>query len=209
MEVVLARRAERLVGERATVDRFDQKWCSWSSSENPIGRDGNWRSSIRRFLSAGLDERFLHDAVDATLGNRQVSSRSAWKYFCGICWREIDAIQAETQQAATGNPATPTSQLAAEPFPYMDLFDVFLSSTLKALRANDDVQGLLSGELWSAMSETYGVYYGSSPYSDDWPLDEEEPFSTARDFMLAAIARVMHEVTQLQYPSAGVTDGKE
>lgn len=48
--------------------------------------------SINQFLRLGLEMDDLHRSIEAAMTNRRLSEDRVWKYFCGICWRKIDAL---------------------------------------------------------------------------------------------------------------------
>jgi hypothetical protein len=94
MQIAIERRAAELAAEHDRTERFDHAWQRWSieGTDQEIPRDANWRQSVLRLLAAGLSDEFLVDAVDIAMRSK-VKAYQKWRYFCGVCWREVDKIQ--------------------------------------------------------------------------------------------------------------------
>jgi hypothetical protein len=105
MQVAIEQRAAELDAERATAEPFDAAWRRWSAGGEDVPRDANWRGSIVRFLAAGLSDDILRRAVDNAMGQDRIRATGKWKYFCGICWREVDKLHALARKIADGGGA--------------------------------------------------------------------------------------------------------
>lgn len=57
-----------------------------------VPKDANWRASLERFLSAGLEATDMVRLVEAAMTSQAFIDRK-WRYFCGCCWNEINARQ--------------------------------------------------------------------------------------------------------------------
>lgn len=83
--------------EAAILEEFDDAWTSWSwgseSNRRLVPRDAEWRQSILRFVSLGLDISIVCDMVPVTMGKERVPPGQKWVYFCGCCWRKLDQLQ--------------------------------------------------------------------------------------------------------------------
>lgn len=90
-QATVLRRLDREVIDEE-IDEFDREWRCWrTSTEAEVPRSGNWRASTERFLAQGLTvEEMLRLLPVAMLA---VGSDSAWRYFCGCCWRAITDLQ--------------------------------------------------------------------------------------------------------------------
>jgi hypothetical protein len=97
MEIAVEQRAAELAAERGRTDAFDQEWRRWNAGDQEIWRDQNWRPSVLRLLAAGLTDEFLVDAVGIAMRSK-VKPADTWRYFCGVCWREVDKIQGKARQ---------------------------------------------------------------------------------------------------------------
>lgn len=77
----------------AIVDQVITYWDGWTNS-NGVGvvKDDNWRSSLERFIDAGLDETDLSRMVRVAMES-QARLPDKWRYFCGCAWREIERRQ--------------------------------------------------------------------------------------------------------------------
>lgn len=81
-------------------------WTFWEQVESEYRKDLNgsnylpddWYLSVHRFLAAGLTKGDLLDASHITLYGRRVKLPSAWKYFCGVCWRMVTERQTVARQ---------------------------------------------------------------------------------------------------------------
>lgn len=70
------------------VGRFCDAWERWDPrlADLPKG----FQSSIRQFRDAGLTIGEITEAVDIAFG--AVFHRKAWRYFCGVCWTKVRAL---------------------------------------------------------------------------------------------------------------------
>lgn len=99
MDVASERRRGALRDLEALVAQFDARWRSWSYNRttanpdgDPIPRDGQWRASVERFLSNGLDIDDLARFVTVAMESKVYADKT-WRYFCGCCWNEITERQ--------------------------------------------------------------------------------------------------------------------
>lgn len=93
MNAAIEQRRAELAADRTRTAAFDAVWSAWSSGGRAVPRDPTWKATVLRFLAAGLDDEFLADAVSTAMGNTKLRRDSVWRYFCGICWRELDRIR--------------------------------------------------------------------------------------------------------------------
>lgn len=56
-------------------------------------RPGEWTATLDTFRHHGLPQTEIIDSFWVMQGKDHVSDDSRWRYFCGICWRKITAIQ--------------------------------------------------------------------------------------------------------------------
>jgi hypothetical protein len=84
----------------AYVATLDHVWCQWTvpaygdaRQRSPVHRPDNWRDSLERFHSLGLEMSVAANAMQTALNNDRIKSGSAWRYFCGICWRRLEERQ--------------------------------------------------------------------------------------------------------------------
>jgi len=82
----------------ALIDQFDAAWTTWHDSDNePLHRQRDWRWTIERFLSLGLDVDDLTRYVTVAMNAGTYNDRT-WRYFCGCCWNEIGRRQELARQ---------------------------------------------------------------------------------------------------------------
>lgn len=194
MEVAITRRQAELADERKRVAEFDAAWNAWNVAGRPIPRDANWKNSISRFLAAGLDDEFLAGAVDTAVGCRKLrSAADIWPYFCGICWRELDARQ-KIAQRVMGSASRREDTDSDEELPLMDMFSVFLADALSSFALSSEVVQHAENVLWDVMGKTDRVYRDGHPdpsrrtAADGAPLS---PFEQAVDYLRDATWRGM------------------
>lgn len=53
------------------------------------------RDTIIQFLKLGLSMEELQEAIEVAMFNDRIDEESIWKYFCGVCWRKVDALHDE------------------------------------------------------------------------------------------------------------------
>lgn len=111
MEQAAEIRRGELAQQQDTVAEFDDAWCAYvavpagHTMENlpaelrePLPREMGWRDSVIRFLALGLDMDYLRYAVETAMNKSDVTTSNIWRYFCGMCWRELERHQALAQQ---------------------------------------------------------------------------------------------------------------
>lgn len=188
MQVAVERRAAELAANRATTEPFDAAWSRWTVGGERVERDANWRNSIQRFLAAGLTDQFFTDAIDTAMGQDRIPAADKWRYFCGICWREMDTLQEMARQIASpdGNmdaeiaemfrerdPREPIlttatgEEIGAEArwagamhplFPTVPLAERFAVALARALDAPREVIAQVELGIWDAMEAAYKVF---------------------------------------------------
>lgn len=198
-EVAVQQHLADMTGLRPRIKRFDQAWLNWQDGNGkPLDRDDNWKASIERFMAEGLDDEFLIDAISTAAGTRKLRNNGTWRYFCGICWREIEKIEKRTAKIAAAL-APPTVSDDEEPeseqMPLMEMFDILLDHLMDAMNAPPAVAKIANHALWSGMSEADKVYRGCSPHQP--PPAEGQRFEAASDFYPDWIAHDMYDIGQI------------
>ena len=85
---------------RADIGKLDMEvkaaaraWHSWTDAQNnTVPADQNWLASLERFLSLGLSVQDMSYFIKVTMESRAAIA-GKWRYFCGCCWKEIQARQ--------------------------------------------------------------------------------------------------------------------
>lgn len=177
MQLAIEQRAADFAKDRVKTDAFDVEWQSWTIASQPVPRDANWKNSVLRFFAGGLDGSFMAGAIATAMGMTKVPPSEKWRYFCGICWREMDRIrEVATEIADCGVADTTGGNQGATPamdmFPYMDLFDVFLDEVMIAHGASPEARRLASRVLWHSFPEADRAYREWEP--PPGPHDEED-----------------------------------
>lgn len=205
MQLAIEKRTADLAADRQRTDAFDTAWSSWTADGGPIPREANWRNSVLRFLAGGLSDQFLLDAVQTAMGNSRVRASETWRYFCGICWREMDHLRelaaGFADQADVGiatSTATPPSSSLPD-LPFMDLFDAFLDEIVDALGGNEDARRLANRALWGCFPHAAGTHM-QAWQSADPSVDEDEreyaAFEAARVSLSEHAAYFMYHIGQ-------------
>lgn len=219
MQVAIERRSAELAAERGSTEPFNAAWSRWTNAVGEVvPRDANWRSSILRFLAAGLNDQFFEDAINTAMGQDRIPATDKWKYFCGICWREVDALQkiaravagtpASTSMVSTGDPEWDDAAQLAEGFPFMEMIGLFVDDLMGSIQLDERAQRIARKALWESMSRVNDVWLSKSfgdadddaafdaAYRGDAWADEEGP--TRYDFAVEAMgiypAYDMHQI---------------
>ena len=87
----------------AFVEAVDVAWSrfGWGRGEERVGvtRPTDWESSVRRIFLAGLqDVEFMVRAVDITMRRANFRDDNSWAYWCGVCWRHLEQLQARARE---------------------------------------------------------------------------------------------------------------
>lgn len=81
------------------IAECDAFWLRWRTNPyvgeggEPIERPDDWKQTIERFLSLGLDVETITDAMEIALNRPNLSSWKCWRYFCGCCYRRLEERQ--------------------------------------------------------------------------------------------------------------------
>lgn len=176
MSVVVEARTAELAVERTRLNLFDEHWDTWYfGNDEPFPRDPNWKNSVLRFMAGGLDDQFLADAVDTAMGRPRMPTGDVWRYFCGICWRELDDLRERTTSLVDSGPVVdhrmPQGAGLDPSFGALNLAESFVVDLLEHLQLPDHVPVVVS-TFWDAMEEAYRVHRtGDHPEGgnlDEW-----------------------------------------
>lgn len=202
MNLAIEQRAAELAKDRTKADAFDHEWLRWTADGRPVPRDANWRNSILRFFAGGLDGNFLADAIATSMGLTKVPASEKWRYFCGICWREMDRIREYAAEiadrgivATDGRQPSPSSDItaydAAGSFPYMFLFDSLLAQMLQAMGHLDSEKRKNAHEsLWWCFEVAFKTYLERSRSG----ADPDEAMETAETELLDCSGWFLNEL---------------
>lgn len=87
-----ARRVEYAIID-AEVDQTIKCWDGYTYGDGiQIPREGNWRYSLERFVSVGLDAADMMRMIVVAMGSK-ARIADKWRYFCGCCWNEVTRRQ--------------------------------------------------------------------------------------------------------------------
>jgi hypothetical protein len=81
------------------IAECDAFWCRWVTQPyvgqggGPIERPDDWKQTIERFLSLGLDVETITDQMEIALNRPHLASGKCWRYFCGCCYRRLEERQ--------------------------------------------------------------------------------------------------------------------
>lgn len=86
--------------QREFVDDFDTGWSRWGFGDprQAIPREAGWRTSIRNFCVRGMSMSMLMDAVDIAMDNQRVPVDDKWRYFMGVCWKKLTAMEEDAHE---------------------------------------------------------------------------------------------------------------
>jgi hypothetical protein len=203
MNVVLEQRAAEHAADRKRIAKFDRKWRSYVICGGEYQRDVNWKNSITRFLAGGLDDQFIADAVDTAMGRTRIPVADVWRYFCGICWRELEDIAKRTTALLDDSSAPeaaepPSSCKRCGDFDYMGVFERFLEHVVAALGGTEEVDKFVSWQLWDSMPAAHKAWRETLKNPGDFDPEEESPEGLALDAGLEEIsnqtANAMYEL---------------
>lgn len=77
-----------LTSQEICDDNPDARFPSIDSAGGPLSA----MRTVSEFYSAGLDMSELIDAMSIAMSNDRLSEDGIWRYFCGVCWRKVDAL---------------------------------------------------------------------------------------------------------------------
>lgn len=98
MAVQVAAKAQAAQGEerRQFVEYFDGEW--FARAGHFAERPADWHVTLWGFYARGLSLDALEEALDITGAATNVQHRSRWRYFCGICWNKLRALEDEARR---------------------------------------------------------------------------------------------------------------
>lgn len=201
MAAVVEARTAELAANRTIADQFDSRWAQWATGSGPVPRETGWRDSVLRFYAAGLDEAFVDDAVHAAMNANRVQVANVWRYFCGICWRELDRRREMASQllGQGADPPAITRKWLTQ-FPYMIFIEMLLDEIVAKMGGCDEAKKLVSDAAWYGMSNTHQVYVRQIESPE---ITVEEAGTLARETLYAEIGSFMDRLQQLRAGSAG------
>jgi hypothetical protein len=79
---------------------FDEEWLSWQYGDPPktFPRVADWADTISTFVRYGLPQDVIVASVETAMAGRTHGEYGEWRYFCGVCWRKIDALLARAEE---------------------------------------------------------------------------------------------------------------
>lgn len=92
----ISQAAEKRRRDHAQIDsgvaEFDAIWSDWTLIESGerVPRGDDWRTSVERWLVAGLPMDLLKREVEVSMTTYGV--RDTWKFFCNRAWRLLEAL---------------------------------------------------------------------------------------------------------------------
>lgn len=78
------------------IEKADELWSHWHYGLNldkDLPRPDNWRTSIGALFDRGLPIELLADSMQRAGNASHVSPYDTWRYFMGICWKQMSKIQ--------------------------------------------------------------------------------------------------------------------
>ncbi|MEU9578822.1 HNH endonuclease [Streptomyces chilikensis] len=82
-------------------EAFRAAWDDWSygpdHDKKPLPLPDGWAGSLDSMREAGLPDWELSEAVTAAMSAQKVTPANTFRYFCGICWKKVRALQAQAQ----------------------------------------------------------------------------------------------------------------
>lgn len=195
MNQVIEQRATKHADDGKILRWFDKAWCDWTAP--PVARDSDWQTSVLRFHASGVSLEFMGRAVDTAMGNQRIGAHKVWRYFCGICWNEVKAIQ--DQAGAVVARKSPSRSAVSDQMPIegfhgcaISIADEHIANLLEAVGAHPDVSRIASRSLWDGMQAAWTAFHGPP----NGPGDPED--RTAIAFSDATA----HSISQVQKISA-------
>lgn len=91
--------AEKVDDESAERDQFldylSREWMGRVPHAPSLPDD--WAVSAWAFFKRGLPVSAMDEAIDIAAVTDAVPNRARWKYFCGICWNKLRALEADAR----------------------------------------------------------------------------------------------------------------
>jgi len=88
--------AAKAAGTTALLERFADAWDAHMPAFADLPVD--WAESVAKFHSLGLAEDAMESAIRRAAGNKSVTQRERFRYFCGICWSKVRELQEMARQ---------------------------------------------------------------------------------------------------------------
>ena len=181
MSVAVETRAAELAKDRALTRRFDKAWTKGSPTGVVVPRDANWKNSVLRFLAGGLDQEFLTDAIATAMGNDRLPDRDRWRYFCGICWRELDKLRdmaGELLDRQDGVVETAIPERWVHAMWFLSHADAYLHDVLETVCVPSEVREIATRGLWAAAEDAEEAFRAGPGEWDSVDERASEAFGT-------------------------------
>ena len=90
LALAVEHRLSELAEREQLLEWMEFEWIYRHDFAAPLPDD--WESSVARFAAQGLPVPEMDDAINVAYA-APVKPESMWRYFCGVCWRKVDAIR--------------------------------------------------------------------------------------------------------------------
>lgn len=182
MQVAVERRAAELAVDRENTAWFNDAWTNWTRGDATMPLDPNWKNSVLRFMASGLDREFLVDAVATAMGKDRLLDRDRWRYFCGICWREMDRLLELASEVADSNEPVVEVKIPerwVHAMRFLSYASDYMDCALEAVDVPYEVRERITTGLWRASEEAEEVFRAGQPGEWDTVEDRaDETFSS-------------------------------
>lgn len=117
-EAVASWRAER-IALAADLAAFSDAWDEWTTGKDedkaPVPREDDWGAAVERWLDAGFIIEDLIELIPKAMHNRPsrggpIAIDERWRYYCGVVWRTLDDIEADTRSKLAPSTAPRTEE---------------------------------------------------------------------------------------------------
>lgn len=163
---------------KASLSSFVEAWDDWGvgrgEDRRTFPRDPGWEDTCERWLEEGLEVDDLIDLIPKAMHNKPtprggvIAVEKRWTYYCGVVWRTLDRIQAETAAALDAEAAVPAGG-AADPT-YLEAFCDGIEWAAQGIKSLSGKTCFNCGEGESCAGGTYCLHCWAIALSDGYDM---------------------------------------
>lgn len=118
MLAAAALKEKEIADRRSRNDWFLEVWNGYKYDDGKaVPLPSDWSDAVTRLETSGLTYLLFEEAVEVTMRAQKVLPDNRFRYFCGVAWNMVTALQEKARDIASGEPVAESDESY---FPNMD-----------------------------------------------------------------------------------------